>query len=428
MAKRKHRRQKPGGGVDAPPVPEGTLQFSADSAPESWPSVSLCMIVRNEEANLADCIRSAGDFAAEVIVVDTGSTDRTVEIAKSLGARVKHFEWVDDFAAARNESMKDAQGDWIFYLDADDRLSPEEVTRLKNVVASGLADAYRCRVVSHVADAGQSLNIVYHTRLFRNHRNVWFSGAVHENITAAILRQGMTVAQTNVTIQHVGYAGGPEVLRQKARRNGQILQRAIGRHPDDLKLRYYLGVSLYQLADYRAAIGQFEAVIAHPPPTLNRDSQLYKAYLLLISAYTHVPAPEKARRTLQRALELFPERRHLWITAGMFYLSQDEPEAAISALEHATQLSPQSDAEGESWPPGVLQDRLRAAYQRQGMKAIQQENYPQAVWSFSRFVGLAAPPQQAEGFKLLALALQKCGRQDEAIASWQAAQELESAG
>ena len=88
----------------------GHLLFEAEAAPASWPSISLCMIVKNEAENLAACLESVGDLADEIIIVDTGSTDNTVEIARSWATQIKHFIWIDDFAAARNESIKEAQG------------------------------------------------------------------------------------------------------------------------------------------------------------------------------------------------------------------------------------------------------------------------------------------------------------------------------
>src|ERR1700730_15626481 len=87
--------------------------------------VSLCLIARNEEANLPACLESAADLVDEIVVVDTGSTDRTKEVAARFGARIYDFAWVDDFSAARNESLRHASGDWIFWLDADDRLDED---------------------------------------------------------------------------------------------------------------------------------------------------------------------------------------------------------------------------------------------------------------------------------------------------------------
>src|SRR2546421_7974014 len=98
-------------------------------------SVSLCVIVKNEEARLPTCLASAGDLVDEVIVVDTGSGDRTREIATGYGARVFDFSWVDDFSAARNESLRRATGDWIFWLDADDQLDEANRRKLRELFA-----------------------------------------------------------------------------------------------------------------------------------------------------------------------------------------------------------------------------------------------------------------------------------------------------
>src|SRR5258708_7858991 len=100
------------------------------------PLVSLCIIARNEEQNLPDCIASVAGLAGEVVVIDTGSTDGTVEIAQRLGAKVFHFPWVDSFAAARNESLKHATGKWIFWMDADDRADAENRDRLRTLFAN----------------------------------------------------------------------------------------------------------------------------------------------------------------------------------------------------------------------------------------------------------------------------------------------------
>ena len=98
------------------------------------------MIVKDEEANLPDCLASTADLVDEIIVVDTGSTDRTKEVAASFGAEVFDFPWCDSFAAARNESLKHASGDWVFWPDADDRLDEDNRRKLKTLLA-GLPDA-----------------------------------------------------------------------------------------------------------------------------------------------------------------------------------------------------------------------------------------------------------------------------------------------
>src|SRR5262245_60079470 len=103
------------------------------------PKVSLCVIAKNEENNLSTCLKCAGDLVGEIVVVDTGSTDRTREVAAAQGARVFDFPWVDDFAAARNETLRHASGEWIFWLDADDRLD-ETNHQCLQVLLAGLTD------------------------------------------------------------------------------------------------------------------------------------------------------------------------------------------------------------------------------------------------------------------------------------------------
>src|SRR5262249_33980822 len=118
----------------AEPLPAPTAVVAAAPA-GARPRVSLCMIVRDEEANLPACLASAADLVDEVVVVDTGSTDRTREVAARFGARVFDFPWVDDFAAARNESLRHATGDWVFWMDADDRLDEDNRGRLRGLFA-----------------------------------------------------------------------------------------------------------------------------------------------------------------------------------------------------------------------------------------------------------------------------------------------------
>src|SRR5262249_35977342 len=118
----------------APPAVSGAVAPTAIASrvkSPARPRVSLCLIVRNEEANLPACLGSSADLVDEVVVVDTGSIDRTKEVAARLGARVFDFPWVDSFAAARNESLRHATGEWIFWLDAADRLDEENHQRLR---------------------------------------------------------------------------------------------------------------------------------------------------------------------------------------------------------------------------------------------------------------------------------------------------------
>jgi glycosyltransferase involved in cell wall biosynthesis len=203
------------------------------SAPAQWPAISVCMIVRDEAANLADCLASLRDLAREVIVVDTGSRDETVAIARSLGAQVRHFAWIDDFAAARNESLRDATGDWIFWLDADDRLSETAVAQIKNAAASGRADAYALTYVTRMAQG--SCQVVEHIQLFRNGLGIRFARSIHETIWPDLARLGLRLAHTDITVTHTGYLSPDDVLR-KSQRNLRLIDSELVRQPANADL------------------------------------------------------------------------------------------------------------------------------------------------------------------------------------------------
>src|SRR5262249_19217829 len=121
----------------ATPAAHAEAAHRTEPAPEerARPQVSLCLIVKDEEAHLGRCLRSVADLVDELIVVDTGSADRTREVAAACGAQVHDFAWADSFAAARNESLRHARGRWILWLDGDEYLDAENRARLRAVLA-----------------------------------------------------------------------------------------------------------------------------------------------------------------------------------------------------------------------------------------------------------------------------------------------------
>jgi tetratricopeptide (TPR) repeat protein len=210
--------------------------------------VSLCMIVKDEEARLPACLRSAADLVDEVVVVDTGSTDRTREVARQFNARVVDFPWRDDFAAARNESLRHATGQWVFWLDADEWLDEDNRRRLRELFAR-LRDenaAYVMRQQSLARDANGSVTAVDQVRLFRNHPDLRWQYRVHEQILLAIRRAGHDVRWTDVAITHTGYEDAALVQR-KLERNVRLLERQRDEGPDDPITLYNLGSGYHGL-------------------------------------------------------------------------------------------------------------------------------------------------------------------------------------
>lgn len=340
--------------------PSPQLIFDGEVAPAIWPSVTLCIIVKNEEKHLAACLQSVGDLADEIIIVDTGSTDSTIEIAQSFGVEVRHFTWINNFAAARNESIKEARGDWILWMDADDRISPDHLIRLKQALASGKADAYYCYVVSQLQDKNVGEDKIEHLRLFRNRQGVQFERPLHEDAAPVAHRLGLVIARTNIVINHTGYATGDEIRLEKLKRNLFIVEEIVAKNPEDLQWRFHLGVTKHVLGDLEEAVKHLEAVVANPPSTLDRDVYLYQAYEGLMLAYVDLNQPDKARQTLEQVMQKFSHRQHFWIRAATVYLALDEPEQAVKMLNQARVLDP--DAYGQSWATGTSEYYLCEAY------------------------------------------------------------------
>jgi glycosyltransferase involved in cell wall biosynthesis len=192
------------------------------------------MIVKDEEANLPACLESVAGLVDEIVVVDTGSGDRTKEVAARFGARVFDFPWVDDFAAARNESLRHATGRWVFWLDADDRLDEENRGRLR-VLLDRLGDeeaAYTMKCLCLAGAAGGPATVVDHVRLFRNDPRLRWQYRVHEQILLAVRRAGHAVRWSDVVIHHAGYRD-PELRRRKLARDLRLLHLENEDRPDD---------------------------------------------------------------------------------------------------------------------------------------------------------------------------------------------------
>jgi glycosyltransferase involved in cell wall biosynthesis len=170
--------------------------------------LSLCMIVRDEESRLAKCLKSAKNLVDEIIVLDTGSTDKTIEIAQGFGARVERYEWNHDFSAARNEALKYVTGDWVLVLDADEVLSPKIIPQIREVMK--IDDYILINLVRHEIGAQQSPYSLV-SRLFRRHPQISFSRPYHaivDDSISEILRQEtdwQVGHLIDVAILHNGY-------------------------------------------------------------------------------------------------------------------------------------------------------------------------------------------------------------------------------
>lgn len=235
------------------------------------PTVSLTMIVRDEERNLPDCLASCAELFDELVIVDTGSTDRTKAVAAAgrdrhgRPARVFDFVWCDDFAAARNESLRHATGDWIFWMDADDRLDDVNRGKLAELLAS-LDDRYQGYELGQVSmyPSGEVTLPFRQLRLFPRRPELTWFGRIHEGI-----RVGPELPRiwTHIEICHVGYRD-PTTLFAKSDRNLRLLEMQVAETPDHPIVLFHLAREYfiagraaegYQMLDRLDQLGTDEA-------------------------------------------------------------------------------------------------------------------------------------------------------------------------
>ncbi len=225
--------------------------------PASDQTVSLCMIVKDEEAMLPRCLDAVAQFVDELIVVDTGSTDRTIAIAESFGARVLHHAWDGDFAAARNVGLDAASSDWLMYLDADEVLVEGDGPRLRELLGHTWREGIFLTETNHVGEIEDGAAVQHNAlRLFKNRPEYRFEGRVHEQFAHKLPALPERVAYTQVRIEHFGYLGTVRDAKEKSRRNLELLERQVAEGVDTPFLHFNLGSE-------RAAAGDFAGSLTH---------------------------------------------------------------------------------------------------------------------------------------------------------------------
>ncbi len=237
-------------------------------AQKMLPSISLCMIVKNEERRLAECLASAKLIAQELIVVDTGSEDRSGEIAIEQGAKVFHHPWEGDFSTARNQSLNYASSDWILILDGDEVLDQESLKFLQHLdFNSPNIDAYTFEIINFTSDLAikTEAGLLDQVRLFRNRPEHRYDGCVHNQLVNTNTQLPLSQEKSKVQVLHYGYT--PEVwAAQNKDARITLHERAVAEDPNNHFIRYNYANHLKILKRYDEALKQF--MLAVPPKSL----------------------------------------------------------------------------------------------------------------------------------------------------------------
>ncbi|NJK35630.1 MAG: glycosyltransferase [Oscillatoriales cyanobacterium SM2_2_1] len=357
--------------MSAPP-PKKKRGFSGAIAP---PTLSICLIVKNEASRLERCFRSViglpSALSWELIVVDTGSTDRTLAIAKHWGAKTCRFPWRDDFAAARNFSIQCAQGEWILILDADEQLTATAQKELPQAMANTQAIAYQLLRQEQESDSAPYSLI---TRLFRRRPDLYFSGLYHESVDDALNRliqqepHWHILSLPQIALLHDGYRR--DRRSQKSDFAHRLMTAHLQQHPHDIymltklgalevergnltagmalleqawqdtqaqrpsaaitfELLYHLGISAEELGQPQRAIAHYHAALEQPIA----DVLKLPAYVNLATLAQHQGANATAIAHYQTALSLDPTHAPTLLNLGITYRQANDLGRAIATYQ-----------------------------------------------------------------------------------------------
>ena len=300
------------------PQPFGLPQPPAGSL-QKPPGISLCMIVRDEEQFLERCLSSVSDVMDEIVVVDTGSKDRTIEIARKFGARVERREWRNDFAWARNEAIGLARYRWILQLDADEELLPESKTalhQLKNARSHVTGVWVRC--INHADQYLGADGTISHTivRVFPNNERIRYHGAIHEFPSLDGSTTTLLAVNSPIKIVHYGYTSDMMRDRAKYDRNMAIIEASVARDPEDDFNWYNLGMTAYLSGDHFRAVEAMKRMWSISEQRGVRPFVPNGLTVLADALTDFLNEPEQALVYANAALKLSPRYANAHFSAG----------------------------------------------------------------------------------------------------------------
>ena len=311
--------------------------------PAATPKLSLCMIVRNEAANLSGALDSVVSVVDEVVIADTGSTDGGLAIARERAHRLIQVPWQDDFSLARNAALESASGDWILILDADERLRQGSDKTLRQAISTSDLLACRLHLFNHLDD--NKTNDDYILRLFRRLPELRYTGRIHEQIVPSIARlqaeqsTWRCINLPDAVIDHFGYRREERKKQDKPTRNIHLLELELAEFPDDPYLCYKL---FHELGPdekgSRYLLRAADLVMAMPRSEFSRLA--YAAELLTAATFHSLEneAFDSALRIASFANENFPEHPATRLALGLAMLRNGKPAAARVEIERALAL------------------------------------------------------------------------------------------
>lgn len=305
--------------------------------------ISLCMIVKNEENFLIKCLESVKDLVSEIIIVDTGSTDKTQEICNDYKVKVYDFVWSESFSEARNFGINKATKEWILYIDADEEVVVKNIEELKNSLEIIDKNLYLVPIINYYGSSSPDPNRSYlfaSHRLFRNNKDFKFIGNIHEHLDKETLdKKDLEEIEiiSCIEIHHYGYMDSVVQDKKKSERNLKLLKKEKKDPNYDPWIDYHIASEYYRIKDYEKAFIEVNSSILsflkrqQMPPSL-----LYKLkyeILILLKSY------KSAKIGIDKAIQLYPDYVDLYFYKGIILFEENLFEEAVIVFTHCIELS-----------------------------------------------------------------------------------------
>lgn len=290
--------------------------------------LSVCIIVKNEETTLPECLSSVKDMADELIVVDTGSTDQTVKVAKSFGAKVFKKKWQDDFSQVRNFAIEKANGKWILFLDADETIRPGNAERIKSLLDNPMVEGYLFYISTHIP--GQEASAPTQSlRLFRNRKEYRYQNRVFERIPEERIT---SVQDESILILH---RPNPSRYKQIQQLKMNLLREEIEHHPEDPYLHYVYGIELLNAEQAEGSIVPLRQALKQVHSFHVFAPHLFKC---LVWALMKMKQYDEALEVVVQGIHQFPFYTDLYFLRAQCHKTLKQYQKAITSLEACLQI------------------------------------------------------------------------------------------
>lgn len=304
-------------------------------------SISLCMIIKDEEKLIRQCLQSVCHIVDEIIIVDTGSTDKSLEICNEFNTKIYHYEWNDHFADARNFSISKATSDWILCLDADEQLETIKLESLTDIILKTNVHQILLPILMYYGDnipiQPENFYTYYQPRIFRNHIGFKYKNRIHETLTLPDVSEKITEERITIPINHFGYIREIEVEKEKSKRNLKLLKMEYNISNNNPWIAYHLGSEYYRLQDYPQAFDYInESIYDFLLLNLKPPALLYRLkYAILIETNSI----EGAWPGIDKAVQLYPDYVDLLFYKGYILYKKQDFHNAIKTFKECLTLN-----------------------------------------------------------------------------------------